>query len=90
MYIYPKNLKAKPTMWLWALGDISIITVLALIGIFSLFKLGSLLPLLLTSTYGFITIRFGDFTVLDFLRYGVIFCVFGQQKYIWRCEHESV
>ena len=27
IYIYPNNLKAKPTLWLWALRDVAVIGV---------------------------------------------------------------
>ena len=33
MYIYPDNLRAKPTMWLWQLRDITVIGVLALVAV---------------------------------------------------------
>ena len=33
MYIYPDNLSAKATLWLWELRDIGIIGVLSLIHI---------------------------------------------------------
>lgn len=33
MYIYPDNLKARATLWLWQLKDIGIIGVCALLSI---------------------------------------------------------
>ena len=36
MYIYPDNLAAKATLWLWELKDLAIIVISFFIGIFSL------------------------------------------------------
>lgn len=47
MYIYPDNLAAKATLWLWELKDLAIIGIGFLIGIFSLVRTGALLPLAL-------------------------------------------
>ena len=42
MYIYPDNLAAKATLWLWELKDLAIIGIGFLIGIFSLVRTGAL------------------------------------------------
>ena len=47
MYIYPDNLAAKATLWLWELKDLAIIGIGFLIGIFSLVRTGAPLPLAL-------------------------------------------
>ena len=44
MYMYPDNLKAKATLWLWELKDIGIIGVGLLISVFALSQTG-ILPL---------------------------------------------
>lgn len=44
MYIYPDNLKAKATMWLWQLKDLGIIGVCALLSILALTQAGFLCP----------------------------------------------
>ena len=54
MYIYPDNLAAKATLWLWELKDLAIIGIGFLIGIFSLVRTGALLPLALVVAYGFL------------------------------------
>ena len=41
MYIYPDNLAAKATLWLWELKDLAIIGIGFLIGIFSLVRTGA-------------------------------------------------
>ena len=42
MFIYPDNLKAKATLWLWELRDIAIIGRGRLISVFAMAQLGFL------------------------------------------------
>lgn len=35
MYIYPDNLKAKATMWLWGLKDLAIVGIIILFSVFA-------------------------------------------------------
>ncbi|WP_204664386.1 hypothetical protein [Fusibacter tunisiensis] len=72
MYMYPDNLKAKATLWLWELRDIGIIGV------------GLLIPSVITAAYAFLSIRFEDTSILDFIRYACAFFIFKQQLYEWR------
>ena len=60
MYIYPDNLKARATLWLWALRDIGIMGVGLLLSVFAVARLHFFLPLVLTAVYGFLSIRFED------------------------------
>lgn len=83
MYIYPDNLKAKATLWLWELRDIGIIGIGCLISVFALTRLGWLLPIVLTVTFSFLTIRFDETSILDFIRYAVTFFFGRQQTYKW-------
>lgn len=84
MYIYPENLKSKPTLWLWELRDIAIIGVGCLISVFALAQLGFLPPIVITAVYAFLAIRFEDTSILDFIRYAVTFFFGKQQTYEWR------
>ena len=84
MYIYPDNLKAKATLWLWQLKDVGIIGVGALISILALTQLGFIPPIVLTAVYAFLTIRFDDTSILDFIRYACAFFIGKQQFYEWR------
>ena len=79
MYIYPDHLRAKATLWLWQLRDIGIIGVVLLISV-----LGFVPPIVLTAVYSFLTIRFEDTSILDFLRYACAFFMTKQQFYEWR------
>lgn len=84
MYIYPDNLKAKATLWLWQLRDIGVIGVGALISILALTQIRFIPPIVITAVYAFLTIRFEDTSILDFLRYACAFFIGKQQTYEWR------
>ena len=51
MYIYPDNLSAKATLWLWELRDIGIIGVGLLLSVLALTQTGIALPLLTKQQY---------------------------------------
>ncbi len=84
MYIYPDNLAAKATLWLWELKDLATIGIGFLIGIFSLVRTGALLPLALVVAYGFLSIRFDNTSILDFIRYATAYFFTRQQYFEWR------
>lgn len=69
MYIYPDNLKAAPTLFLWRLKDLAVIGVGALISIFAMVQMGFSVPLAVTLAYAFLAIRFDDTSILDFIKY---------------------
>lgn len=81
MYIYPDNLKSKATLWLWQLRDIGIIGVGALISILALTQIRFISPIVITAVYAFLTIRFEDTSILDFIRYACAFFIGKQQTY---------
>ena len=83
MYIYPDNLKSKATLWLWQLKDIGITGVCAVGSILALTQAGFYLPILLTAVYAFLTIRFEDTSILDFMNCACRF-FFRKQRYDWR------
>lgn len=84
MYLYPDNLRSKATLWLWELRDIGIIGIGCLISVFSLSQLGFLPPIVITALYAFLTIRFEDTSILDFIRHACVFFLGRQQLYKWR------
>lgn len=83
MYIYPNNLKAKPTLWLWALRDIAVIAVCLVLSVLALVELRLVPPLICTVLYAFLSIRLEDSSILDFLRYAMCFLFLKQQYYEW-------
>ncbi|MBU5314569.1 hypothetical protein KQI38_21325 [Tissierella carlieri] len=84
MYMYPDNLKAKATLWLWELRDIGIIGIGLLISVFALSQLGFMAPIVITAVYAFLTIKFEDTSILNFIRYACAFFLIKQQIYEWR------
>lgn len=84
MYIYPDNLKAKATLWLWELRDIGIIGVGLLLSVFALAQLHFFTPIVFTALYAFLTIRFEDTSILCFIRNAAVFFIWKQQIYKWR------
>lgn len=83
MYIYPDNLAARATLWLWELKDLAVIGIGLLIGIFALVRTGALLPLAIVAAYGFLSIRFDNTSILDFIRYAAAYFFTSQQFYEW-------
>lgn len=84
IYIYPNNLKAKPTLWLWALRDVAVIGVGFVLSVLALAQLGLVPPLIATVLYAFLSIRLEDASILDFLRYAMCFLFLKQQYFEWR------
>lgn len=86
IYIYPDNLTAKATLWLWQLKDIGIIGIGLLFSVLALTQTGIAIPLVATVVYAFLSIQFEGTSILDFIRYAVAF-LFGKQQYFeWRLQ----
>ena len=83
LYIYPDNLKAAPTLWLWRLRDIAIGGLLAVFGVAMLAQLGLLLFAAIAALYLFLTIRFEDACILDFIRKAGVYFLIKPQFYRW-------
>ena len=84
MYIYPNDLKSKATLWLWQLKDIGIIGACTVVSILFLTQAGFFPLIVLTAVYAFLTIRFEDTSILDFIRYACAFFFTRRQIYEWR------
>ena len=83
-YLYPQNLKSQAKLWLWNLRDLIIIGTALLLSVLAIAQLKLVLPLALTLGYAFLSIRFEDNTVLDFIRRGIRFFLTSQQYYEWK------
>ncbi len=88
-YIYPQNLKAQAKLWLWNLKDLAVLGIAMLISILALSQLKLFLPLALTLSYGFLTIRFDDMSVLNFLVRAVRYFITTQQYYEWKLGNKN-
>lgn len=84
MYIYPENLKAAPTLFLWRLKDLAAIGIGALISVLALSQIGLTIPIVITLAYAFLAIRFEDTSILDFLKYAVRYFFVEQHEFRWR------
>ena len=84
MYIYPENLTAKPTLFLWQLRDVAILAAALVLSIFLLVKASLMLPLILTIVFAILSVRVDGSSILDFLRYAGAFFLTKQQYYEWR------
>ena len=84
MYIYPENLKAAPTLFLWRLKDLAAIGIGALISVLALSQIGLTIPIVITLAYAFLSIRFEDTSILDFIKYAVRYFFVEQQEFRWR------
>ena len=65
MYIYPDNLKAKATMWLWKLKDLAIIGIIVLLSVFAFAYAGLWFPLVIAGAYAFLTIQVEDTSIMN-------------------------
>lgn len=83
-YIYPENLKAKPTMWLWDLKDFVLIGIGMLISVVLLIQAHILISLVMVMIYAFLTIRLDDSTILEFIKLAVRYFITTQQDFRWR------
>ena len=55
-----------------------------MVSILALTQAGFFPPLVLTGVFAFLTIRFEDTSILDFIRYACAFLFTHQQLYEWR------
>ena len=85
-YIYPQNLKSQAKLWLWNLKDILILGISLIISVLAIAKIGFAVPLVITLAYGFLTIRFDDNSVLDFILRGIRYFISTQQYFEWKEE----
>ena len=83
-YLYPQNLKSQAKLWLWNLRDLIIIGIALLLSVLAIAQLKLVLPLALTLGYAFLSIRFEDNTVLDFIRRGIRYFITSQQYFEWK------
>lgn len=83
-YIYPQNLKSQAQLWLWRLKDLVVLGAALLVSVLALSQLRFFLPLALTMVFAFLTMRFDDTSVLDYIKRAARYFVTTQQFYVWR------
>lgn len=82
-YIYPQNMRASATLWLWSLKDFAIIVVGALFSAMVLATTKIVVPAVLTVAFAFLSIRNDEITILDFIKYAVKYFISTQQYFEW-------
>lgn len=88
-FIYPQNMRASATLWLWSLKDFAVIVIAALFSALVLATTKLLIPAALTAAYALLSIRSDETTVLDFLKYAIRYFISTQQYYEWRLKDEK-
>lgn len=83
-YIYPQNLKAQAQLWLWRLKDLVVLGAALLVSVLALSQLRFFLPLALTMVFAFLTMRFDDNSILNYIRRAERYFITTQQFYIWK------
>lgn len=84
MYLYPTNLTAKATLWLWEVRDIAIIGTGLLAGVFVAAQFGVLFLLVAVAVYAFLSVQTDGMSILRFLHRAAAFLLFTPQRYDWR------
>ena len=88
-YLYPQNLRAEAGMWLWSMRDFTVVAVCVLLAVLVLATTRSPIPLAVAATYGFLTIRFEEVCILDFISWAARYFITTQQEYKWRARAEK-
>ncbi len=89
-YIYPQNMRASATLWLWSLKDFAVIVVDALFSAMVLATTRILIPAVLTAAFAFLSIRSDETTILDFIKYAVRYFISTQQVYYWKLRGDKI
>lgn len=83
-YIYPQNLKSASRLWLWSIRDFLLICLGLILSVVILTQLWTFLPFAITAVFAFLSIRFEETTVVDYMVCAFRFFVTAQQIYFWR------
>ncbi len=86
IYIYPENLRASASIWIWSARDFLILAVCLLLSAFMLVKLKLFLPMALCMCYGFMTVRMDETRIVDFIRFAFSYFISSQQYFEWRMK----
>lgn len=85
-YRYPENLAAKPVLWLWYLRDIGVIGIGSVLSVLLVTQTGVFIPLVFVAIYAFLSIRFDQTSILDFIKYACSYFILKQQIFYWSLE----
>jgi uncharacterized membrane protein len=68
-------------MWLWSMRDFTVVAICVLISVLLFATMRSPAPLAVTAVYGFLTIRFEEVCILDFLSWATQYFITKQQRF---------
>jgi len=68
-------------MWLWSMRDFTVVAICVLISVLLFATMKSPAPLAVTAAYGFLTIRFEEICILDFLSWATQYFITKQQRF---------
>lgn len=83
-YIYPDNLNAKATLWMWKLRDMGIIGIGLILSVLALTTVRFALPLVLVCAYAFLSIQLDDVSMKDYISWAWRYLISSQQYYEWK------
>jgi len=83
-YIYPQNLKARSQLWLWSIRDFLIICLMLILSVVILTQIWSFMPFAVTAMFAFLSIRFDDTTIIDYIVCAFRYFVSAQQIFYWK------
>ena len=83
-YIYPDNLNAKATLWMWKLRDMGIIGTGIIISVVSITTIRFAVPLVLVCAYAFLSIQLDNVSIKDYISWAWRFLINSQQYYEWK------
>ena len=89
-FIYPQNMRASATLWLWSLRDFAIIVVAALFSAMVLATTKIIIPAVITAVFAFLSIRADDNTILDFIKYAGRYFITTQQYFEWQLKDKQI
>ncbi len=84
VHIYPDNLKAKASLWLWELKDLAVTGILVVLSVFAAAYLKLWFPAVFAAVYAFLTIRVEGISIMDFIKNAFGFFLSEQEYFEWR------
>ena len=77
-------MRTQVKLWFWTLRDIIILGVALTVSVISWAKLNFVVPAAVTVSYGFLTIRMDEYSILDFIKRAWRYFVSTQQYFEWK------
>ena len=82
-YIYPQNMKTQLRLWFWNLRDMILLGIAMTVSVILWAELGWIAPAAITVVFGFLSMRFDDFSILSYFKRAWKYFVSRQQYFEW-------